>query len=311
MITSGIDRIFIGTRDMDESLAFYRDFVKMSVVADQELDSGKITKLWDLPKGTSARAVFLKNEDQPTLLELIQFNTHSGRYIREGARTWDYGIYDIAFTVKDLKKIYIELRDKGFSFITPPTLYSPTLLSGLNVKFSVCIGPDEVPIAHIQPVTPSPPIMKKAYGRLGDSAQMVENMEEALRFYRDLLGLTVIKDATFPKGLYDEILDLPEGTEGRIVILNKVGSKSTFTELVEVSIKGKSLAEVARPPNLGIFMISFETDNLSFLTEKLKKDNFTILAGPIELELIPYGKIRIIEVKGPSKVRIEFFERRS
>jgi len=43
----------------------------MFEVVDQDLDFAKINQLWDLPEGTRARAVFLKNEEQSTLLELI------------------------------------------------------------------------------------------------------------------------------------------------------------------------------------------------------------------------------------------------
>ena len=166
-----------------------------------------------------------------------------------------------------------------------------------------------MPIAHIQPISPPPPEIKGDYGKIMDSAQIVENMEEALRFYRDLLGLAVVTDATFPKGLYDKLLGLPYGTEGRIVLLNSESSNAPFLELVQLSVKGKSLSEVAKPPNLGIFMISFETDDLSGLIDKFRKENITILSDPVELALLPYGGIRLIHVEGPSKVRIEFFER--
>jgi len=209
MVSSGIDRIFISARDMDESLVFYRDIVGMSIVAEQELDAEKIQQLWNLPKGTKAKAVSLKNEDQPTLLELIQFDPHSGKFIRGEAKTWDYGIYDIAFTVKDLEKTYEKLIGRGFTFLIPPIPYSPTFFPNFHVKFSICLGPNEMPIPHIQAITPPPPEMKREYGRIMDSAQMVEDMEEALRFYRDLLGLTVVTDATFPKGLLDKNLRSP------------------------------------------------------------------------------------------------------
>ena len=102
MITSGIDRISISVGDMDESLAFYSDWVGMKVVADQTLEHKVIQKLWDLPMGTSARTVFLKKDGQTTLLELIQFQPHSGKRIREGANPWDYGLDDICFMVKRL-----------------------------------------------------------------------------------------------------------------------------------------------------------------------------------------------------------------
>lgn len=312
MVTSGIDRIYISVRDMDESLAFYRDIVGMAVVADQELDSKKIQHLWGLPQGTRARAVFLKNEDQPTLLELIQFDPHSGKFIRGGAKIWDYGIYDIAFTVKDLEKTYEKLIGRGFTFITPPTPFSPTyfgeLSADFHTKFSICLGPNEMAIPHMQLITPPPPEMKRDYGRIMDSVQMVENMEEALRFYRDLLGLSVVTDATFPKGLMDKILHLPQGTEGRIALLNLEGSEAPFLELIELSVKGKSLSDIAKPPNLGIFMISFKTDSLIKLMERFENEGTPILSGPLELTIQPLGKIRRIEVEGPSKVRIEFFE---
>jgi catechol 2,3-dioxygenase-like lactoylglutathione lyase family enzyme len=311
MVTSGIDRIFISVRDMDESLAFYRDIVGMTLVAEQELNAETIQHLWNLPEGTKAKAVFLKNEDQPTLLELIQFDPHSGKFIRGGAKTWDYGIYDIAFTVKDLNKTYEQLTGRGFTFLIPPVPYSPTFFPDFHVKFSVCLGPNEMPIPHIQAITPPPPEMKREYGKIMDSAQIVENMEDALRFYHGLLGLSVVTDATFPKGLLDKILGLPEGTEGRIALLNKEGSEAPFLELIQLSVKGKFLSEVARPPNLGIFMVSFETDNLSGLTETLKKEGISILAGPVELALLPYGEARLIYVEGPSKVKIEFFERQA
>lgn len=311
MISSGIDRIFISVRDMDESLDFYQQIVGMSVIADQELNVEKIQKFWDLPLGTRARAVFLKNEEQPTLLELVQFDPHSGRFIREGAHSWDYGIYDIAFTVKDLEKTYKKLTNQGFNFLTPPMHYSPTFFPNFHVKFSVCMGPNEMPIPHIEPITPPPPEMEKDYGIIMDSAQIVEDMDKALQFYRDLLGLTVITDATFPKGLLDDILGLPLETEGRIVLLNKDKSDSPYIELIQLSVKGKFLSNFAKPPNIGIFMISFETDNLSVLLEKFKEAEIPLFCNPIELELLPYGKIRLIEIEGPSKVRIEFFERMS
>ena len=81
----------------------------MFVVADR-ICILKIKQLWDLPEGTRARAVFLKNEEQPTLLELIQFDPHSERLIREGTQTWDYAIYDIALSVKDQTRKPIKIK---------------------------------------------------------------------------------------------------------------------------------------------------------------------------------------------------------
>lgn len=308
MITSGIERILISVRDMDESLAFYRDWVGMKVVADQTLDSKKIQQLWNLGSETKARAVFLKNEEQTTMLELIEFQPHSGRAIREGANSWDFGIYDIAFMVKDLEKTYRDLMEKGFSFVSPPVPYSPEWVP-FDVKETVLMGPNEMPIAHIEVVGPQKPDLKGDYGRIVDSAQIVEDIDEVIRFYRDILGLTLQGDYKLPPGLVDDVLTLPSGTDSRIAFFNKEGSEGPLVEFLEFSLKGKSLASVAKPPNLGIFMISFETDDISGLIEKFKEENIKIISGTVEMESGPEGEIKAITVEGPSKVMVEFLEK--
>ena len=94
MVNTGIDRIFMSVSDMNKSLAYYRDFVGMKVIAEQNLEPDRIQQLWNLPKGTKGRAVYLNKDGKPTLLTLIEFQPHSGKTIRGGAKQWDYGIYE-------------------------------------------------------------------------------------------------------------------------------------------------------------------------------------------------------------------------
>jgi catechol 2,3-dioxygenase-like lactoylglutathione lyase family enzyme len=42
MVTTGIERILISVGDMDESLAFYRDWVGMEIIAEQNIESDEI-----------------------------------------------------------------------------------------------------------------------------------------------------------------------------------------------------------------------------------------------------------------------------
>jgi len=309
MITSGIERILISVKDMDESLAFYKDWVGLKIVADQTLDSKKIEQLWNLSSETKARAVFLKNEEQSTTLELIEFQPHSGRMIRKEAKPWDYGIYGIAFLVRDLDETYNDLIGKGFTFVSPPVPYLPEWVP-FEVKEAILIGPNEMPISHIEIVGPQKPELKGDYGKIIDSAQIVEDIDEVIRFYRNILGHTLQGDYKLPRGLVDDVLTLPSGTDSRIAFFNKEGSEGPLVEFLELSLKGKSLASIAKPPNLGIFSISFETDELSGLIEKFNTEKIKIISGPVEMEISPHGKINTIFVEGPSKVMIEFFEKK-
>ena len=308
MISSGIDSIFISVRDMDESLAFYRDWVGMEVVAEQHLDPEKIRRLWNLAPEIQARAVFLKNEEQPTMLELIEFQPTSKRAIRQEARHWDYGFYDVGFMVKDLDKTYKGLIGKGFTFISPPIYYKPDWTT-FDVKEAILIGPNDMPIAHIELLTSPKMDIKIAYGRLSHVAQMVEDMDKVIMFYRDILGLQLISDVPVSRGLVDDVLMLPTGTDVRLAFVRKENSQYAGVEFLVFSLKGKSLASAAKPPNLGLFMISFETDDLPGLMEQFKSEKVTILSGPVELEAGPHGNIKAITVEGPNQEMLEFFEK--
>ena len=119
MATSGMDRMFISVSNLADSLAFYHDWIGMHVVAEGELEAAEIQGLYGLPEGTRALSALLKNELRDTMLQLIEFNSHSGKVIREATDNWDYGIYCITFLVRDLDKVYRELTTKGFHFVSP------------------------------------------------------------------------------------------------------------------------------------------------------------------------------------------------
>jgi len=308
MATKGMDRIFISVSNLEDSLAFYRDWTGMKVVAEETLEPAEIQQLWKLPRDTKARAVSLKSELQPTLLELIKFNPNSGRIIREGTNSLDYGIYCITFLVKDIDKVYHDLTKKGFTFVSPPIEFQPTW-APIRVKFATLIGPDNVPIGHYEIMNAEEHKSPGNYVRLDHCAQYVDNMKETIEFYRDILDLDLSGEFTLAKGLLDDILGLPPGTEVKLAFIAKKDENALLMELDEFSAKGKSLAPVARPPNLGLFTMSFEVDNLASLMETFKKEGIAILSGPVELHTKLHGKMRAITVEGANGELIELFER--
>ena len=120
MIKNGIARILIGVDDLNESVEFYRDILQMSVVGEYAITPRAIEQLWNLPPETTGQAVCLKNDEQTTLLELIEFKPHSGKFIRTAGNTTDYGLFTIAFRAKNVDAAYESLKQKGYQFICPP-----------------------------------------------------------------------------------------------------------------------------------------------------------------------------------------------
>ena len=307
MIENGIARILIGVRNLSESVEFYRDILQMSVVADYGLDSATINQLWNLPPETTGRAVSLKNDEQTTLLELIEFQPHSGKFIRTGANIWDYGLFTIAFRAKNVDAAYAQLKQKGYKFICPPITYTPNWVP-VTVKETIVVGPNETPIALIERLTEPKPIIKGDFGIMLDTSQVVEDLEEVTKFYVDILGLNKVFDQVLSPGMIDDILNLPTGTESRMAFITQPESNTPALEFIQCSVKGQYLSDVAKPPNLGLFAIAFETDDLSALIETFQNHGNKILSGPVEISTSEGNQVRAIVVEGPNRVNLQFFE---
>ena len=307
MIKNGIAQIMIGVRNISESVKFYQDILQMSVVADYSLDSATIHQLWNLPPQTTGQAVSLKNYEQTTTLELIEFKHHSGKFIRTGTNTWDYGLFTIAFRAKNVDAAYERLKQKGYQFICPPITYTPNWVP-VTVKETIMIGPNATPIALIERLTEPKPIIQGDFGIMLDTSQIVEDIEEVNKFYVDILGLNKVFDQVLPQGMIDDILNLPTGTESRMAFITQPESNTPTLEFIQCSVKGKYLSEVAKPPNIGLLAIAFATDNLAGLIDKFQNQGIKILSGPVEISTSEGNQVRTILAEGPNQVNIQFFE---
>ena len=122
------------------------------------------------------------------------------------------------------------------------------------------------------------------------------------------IGLDLLGKLPIPNGLIDELIHVPPGTESETAVLHKKDQASLLLQLFKVSLPGKPLGAAAKPPNLGIFMMSFKVDNLTGAVNRLKDQNIPILAGPIERQTGARGRTNAITVEGPDSELIEMFE---
>ena len=307
MIKNGIARILIGVDDLNESVEFYRDILQMSVVGEYAIAPQAIEQLWNLPPETTGQAVCLKNDEQTTLLELIEFKPHSGKFIRTAGNTTDYGLFTIAFRAKNVDAAYESLKQKGYQFICPPITYTPSWVP-VTVKETIMIAPNATAIALIERVSEPKPEIKGDFGIMLDTSQIVEDIEEVTKFYVELLGLNKILDQVLPSGMIDDILNLPQGTESRMAFINQTGSNNAALEFIQCSVKGKSLSDLAQPPHLGLLAIAFATDDLTGLSQKLQNHDIKMSSKPVEISNYDQKKVRAIMVEAPHGVKIKLLE---
>lgn len=300
----GIKRICVSVSELEKSQAFFTGEMELTEVCRGRLDEQTVAAVYGLGS-SAAEYAMLKNEEQPTLLQLICFTNTPKRPIREGRPSWDFGYYDVAFRAKDNSWAYEHFRDLGFDYYCPPTRYVADWIN-LDVLEGVLKGPDAMPMALIERLKEPIPRFEGMFSIFTDVAQTVASGEEAARFYEGVLGLSKVFDEELPDGLVDDIVGVPHGTHTRMLMF--AGGNTPITECLEYSIKGRPMSDVAKPENVGVFATAYETEDLDALLERCAAAGFETAVPPLRLRLEPYGEIRLARVNGPSGMSVELFQ---
>jgi len=301
-----IYQVSIATGDINRSLAFFRDYVGMDIIGDRYITYGELGQLWDLPSGTTARSVLLRQRQCSTLLEVLQFHSGTSRTIRDGANNWDYGIFNLGFVVENLDSIYKELISLGHKAFSSPVIYAPM---GNEVKEVIIMTPDDVPVVHLDRMTQNYTEGKARYIRLNHSLVIVEDAERTANFYREVIGLRETRRERLTGGAVDTVLALPAGTESRLHFVAGSDPDQLYLILMELSVKGTSLAPVARPPNRGIFSITFEVADIVETLKRAESWGIVPDAGPHLLSGDRHGKVETAVLRCPGGVLLELIKR--
>ena len=120
MEATGVSHIAICVRDMEKSLAFYRDILKMRVTLDQIQDTtkGGLPHIYGHSR-KSRRVVHVRYGEGNTIPSLV-LTTHPGEEADGGPIKLDQvGISHISFSVRDVKGLAEELQSSGVQLAAP------------------------------------------------------------------------------------------------------------------------------------------------------------------------------------------------
>ena len=107
----------ICVKDLERSLAFYRDLLGMKVVIDSRMTGPELDRILALEKA-DLRRVYLAGYGGK--IELFQFDAPQGKPFPEDFRVCDVGLTHIAFEVENIQALHQELSAKGVRFHNAP-----------------------------------------------------------------------------------------------------------------------------------------------------------------------------------------------
>lgn len=112
-----IAHIGLTVTDLDKSIKFYRDTLKLTYQG-QLLMSGRETELLFKCPDCQAKVAYLKTPDSDTLIELIQFLTPAAVHFE--CDLFKISISEICFYTDNLEAEYLRLKQAGVEFISEP-----------------------------------------------------------------------------------------------------------------------------------------------------------------------------------------------
>ena len=131
--------------------------------------------------------------------------------------------------------------------------------------------------------------------RIDHVAIIVRNIEQALTFYRDTLGITP-----------SEIKEVPT-EQVRIAFLPMGGPGGSEIELIEPTVPGSTLTKYLEKRGEGLHHICLEVDNIDEALQEMKDQGAPVLDQ--QPRVAAEGRAIFLHPKGTSGVLLELIEK--
>lgn len=196
--TLQVGPVVMTVADMERSVEFYTRVLTFEKESETERSGPEIEALYGV-RNAHIHVVELKLGDES--IELLQFIGTSGEPVPGDARSNDLSFQHVAIIVSDMDRAYAVLRQNNVQYISPyPQRLPDWNPNAAGIRAFYFRDPDGHPLEILQfPAGKGNPKWQVADGRLflgiDHTAIAVSNTEESLKFYRGLLGLSIVGES--------------------------------------------------------------------------------------------------------------------
>jgi catechol 2,3-dioxygenase-like lactoylglutathione lyase family enzyme len=223
VVVDSIAAVGFTVSDMDRSMAFYRDVLTFEPVSDVEVDGPEYDQLYGV-FGVRARVVRMKLGGQQ--IELTQFLAPpDARPIPVPSSSHDLWFQHVAVVVRDMEAAWAQLRRHHVRQISPrPQTIPLSNPAAAGIKALKFRDPDghNLELLWFPEEKGNPRWHQRGadlFLGIDHTAMTVRSTESSLKFYRDLLGLT-LAGGTVNMGTEQEHLDSLPGARARVTGLS-------------------------------------------------------------------------------------------
>lgn len=316
---SGFQEAVISVADLDAANETWQTVGGYEAICDGPVEPG-LAAFWGLPDDTPMHQVVLrKGEGNRGLLRLVKIYGLEQVQIRSSGMPWDHGgFFDLYVYVDDVDTVFEQLRARGWQGYNDPVHYT---LQDFDIDEAIARGPNGESLVLMQ--RNAPPYDKAAAGSesgMGwpfNTALIVSDYEANLRFFGDVLAWTVHlsgKSTTPPPGFNPTGIpaNLASSSARRFAAFAPHYSdrNGSIQILQAEGLTGRDFSDRAEPPNLGILTMRVPLPNLKALNDVVRladAKRYPIHMSMTDLNLPPYGLVKILAYKAPNGARIEFF----
>ena len=291
-LVTAVGAIGMTVSDMDHSVAFYSDVLTFKKISDVEVDGDGYDRLWGV-FGLRARVVRMQLGEQK--LELIQFLSPPDiRSIPVPSYSNDLWFQHFAIVVRDMDEAWARLRKHHVRQVSPrPQTIPKSNVAAAGIKAIKFRDPDGHNLELLWfPEGKGNPVWHRSTADLflgiDHTAMTVRSTENSIKFYRDLLGMTVA-GGSLNIGTEQEHLDGLLGARVRVTGMKPVAGP-TGIEFLEYELPpaGRPIPEDTRPTDLWHWQVTLVVSDAEGVATRLRGQSTFVSAG---LVTVPDGAL--------------------
>src|SRR6059036_937010 len=272
--------------DMDHAVAFYSEVLSFKKVSDVEVDGEQYERLWGV-FGLRARVVRMQLGDQA--LELLQFLAPPDvRPIPVPSYSNDLWFQHFAVVVRDMDAAWQHLRKHHVRLISPRPQTIPKTNPAAGIRAIKFRDPDGhnlellwFPEGKGNPVWHRP--TTALFLGIDHTAMTVRRTENSIKFYRDLLGMTVA-GGSLNVGTEQERLDSLSGAKVRVTGLKTVvGTPGVEFLEYELPAAGRPMPMDTRATDLWHWQVTLVVSDAEAAAGLLRSTSTLVSSGVVAM----------------------------